>query len=122
MSISEQVRELRETSDGIDTYSDMREYSGLSIAVMLNEAADTIESLSEKLQSENMERPAEDFGGWIPCSEKLPMESKEVICFFKDGTISACMLIYNRFHGKMYSYDVSDALCWKPLPEPPYEP
>lgn len=52
--ISEQVKELRELSDGLDTYDDMRGYSSLEIAVMLNNAADTIESLSAKLA--DMER------------------------------------------------------------------
>lgn len=44
---------------------------------IINRAADTIESLSAKLQAANMERSAEDCGGgWIYCGdgENLPKE------------------------------------------------
>ena len=116
MSISEQVKELRKVAENFREWEYNRFYD------VISEVADTIESLSAKLQAANMERSAENYGGWIPCRERLPRENKEVICFFRDGTVSACMLIYNRFHGKMYSYRVSDVICWKPLPEPPYEP
>lgn len=111
--IEEQVKELREVAEM---------YDGLDGGDILREAADTIESLSAKLKAANMERQVEDCGGWISCSKKLPDENKEVICFLKNGTVYMCMLIHNRFHGKMYSYDASDVLCWKPLPNPPYEP
>lgn len=70
--ISEQVKELREIASEFDL-DDKEELSN-----MINEAADTIESLSAKLA--DMERSAEDCGGgWIECeSGKLP--DKEVIC------------------------------------------
>lgn len=69
MSISEQVKELREIAELFDEIDDGRR--------MLLQAADTIESLSAKLA--NMERSADDCGGWIECeSGKLP--DKEVIC------------------------------------------
>lgn len=69
MSISEQVKELREVAEM---------YEGLDGGKILSEAADTIEALSAKLA--DMERSAEDCGGgWIECeSGKLP--DKEVIC------------------------------------------
>lgn len=72
MSISEQVKELR---DGSDVYK----VGGFpEVSKLLKNAADTIESLSAKLA--DMEWPAEDCGGgWILCeSGKLP--DKEVIC------------------------------------------
>ena len=74
MSISEQVKELRELAN--DVWLNSNEKFGIKI----NQAADTIESLSAKLQAANMERSAEDCGGgWIECeSGKLP--DKEVIC------------------------------------------
>lgn len=74
MSISEQVKELR---DGSDVYK----VGGFpEVSKLLKNAADTIESLSAKLQAANMERSVEDCGGgWIECeSGKLP--DKEVIC------------------------------------------
>lgn len=55
MSISEQVKELR-------TYANVSLYARENKArELLNQAADTIESLSVKLA--DMERPAEDCGG-----------------------------------------------------------
>ena len=77
MSISEQVKELRTIANNLSIGHNMP----ISLAVeRFREAADTIEALSAKLQSENMERSAEDCGGgWIECeSGKLP--DKEVIC------------------------------------------
>ena len=67
MSISEQVKELRKAAKWFDTACFTE---GAKLA---NEAADTIESLSVKLQSENCG------GGWINCNlETLP--DKEVLC------------------------------------------
>lgn len=58
MDISAQVKELRELAD------DMKKYVGLRPKPrILRESADTIESLSAKLQAANMERSAEDCGG-----------------------------------------------------------
>lgn len=52
MSISEQIKELR-------TYGEKSIFAP-STRDVFNQAADTIESLSEKLQAANMERSAED--------------------------------------------------------------
>lgn len=73
MNISEQVKELRKISQQYPVNIDIDLFERI-----LNEAADTIESLSAKLA--DMERSAEDCGGgWIECeSRKLP--DKEVIC------------------------------------------
>ena len=73
MSISEQVSRLRYVANGMEIGS----YSENILIDMLNEAADTIESLSAKLQAANMERSAEDCGGgWIIASECMPEEHK----------------------------------------------
>nr|WP_300850878.1 hypothetical protein [uncultured Acetatifactor sp.] len=69
MSISEQVKELRELAN--DVWLNSNEKFGIKI----NQAADTIEALSAKLA--DMERPAEDCGGgWIYCGDgkNLPEE------------------------------------------------
>ncbi len=68
--ISEQVKELRNFGEKAIFAPSTRD--------IFSKAADTIESLSEKLA--DMERSAEDCGGgWIECeSGKLP--DKEVIC------------------------------------------
>lgn len=91
MSISEQVKELRETANKckIGAYVCITNLLGV-----MNEAADTIESLSEKLA--DMERPAEDCGGgWIPCSEP-PKHNNEVLIF----------------NGKSYSVGYYDGKTW----------
>ena len=64
MTISEQIKELREIAELFDEIDDGRR--------MLLQAADTIEALSAKLQAANMERSAEDCGGWILCKNRLP--------------------------------------------------
>lgn len=64
MSISEQVNELKE----LVNYEKR----------IIERTANTIESLSAKLA--DMERPAEDYGGWIPCSiGKMPGEGSAVL-------------------------------------------
>lgn len=66
MNISEQIKELREVATEYDLDDEVE------LSDLLNQAADTIESLSAQLQAANMERLAEDFGRWIPCKERLP--------------------------------------------------
>lgn len=71
MSISEQVKELRETAELFDKIDDGRR--------MLLQAADTIEALSAKLAAANMERSDRYCGGgWISCEDRL--SDKEVLC------------------------------------------
>lgn len=65
MSISEQVKELREVAEM---------YEGLDGGKILSEAADTIEALSAKLA--DMERSAEDC--WKPDFEVEAVEITEV--------------------------------------------
>lgn len=51
-----------------------------STAENLREAADVIEELSTKLQAANMERSSQYYnGGWIPVSERLPEDRREVL-------------------------------------------
>lgn len=68
MSISEQVNYLR-------VISSIMQDKDWRIAIIY--AADTIESLSAKLA--DMERSAEDCGGWIRC-KKDNLPDKEVLC------------------------------------------
>lgn len=86
MSISEQVKELRE-------HGQIHKHNNRYTVNLLNQAADTIESLSAKLA--DMERSAEDYGGWIPCSEP-PKHDKEVLIF----------------NGKSYSVGYYDGKAW----------
>ncbi|RKJ46553.1 hypothetical protein D7X98_04140 [bacterium 1XD8-76] len=69
--ISEQVNELRKAAKWF-------EGACFPEAVkLLDEAADTIESLSAKLATANMECSSAYYGnGWIPCSERLPVTAE----------------------------------------------
>lgn len=76
MSISEQInsqiRILRSLS--FECHCQWKE----ELEFALSDAANTIESLMQKLT--DMERPAEDCGGgWIPC-DKDNLPDKEVLC------------------------------------------
>lgn len=117
MSISEQVKELREAAEM---------YEGLDGGNILREAADTIESLSAKLA--NMERSAEDCGGWIYCGDgnNLPGPGRRyrVTALWKDGdfeTRSVYDLVYGTdgiWHGENYIPVSFEIIAWKPLEEP----
>lgn len=62
---------------------------------IIDNAIDTIKTLSEKLHAESMERSSQYYnGGWIPCSERLPPRD------FPDAT------------------GVVVEMAWRPLPEP----
>ena len=79
--ISEQVKELRELAKGARN-------TGMLFPnwryKTLKQAADTIESLSVKLQAANMERPAEDCSWWVPCNVEN-LTNKEVLCCDNHG-------------------------------------
>lgn len=79
MSISEQVKELREVAEM---------YDGLDGGDILREAADTIEALSAKLAAENMERSdryyeirkelVQQHNKAFELINKMPLEGSEV--------------------------------------------
>lgn len=82
MSISEQLKELR---DCVKKWQNFENVSSSEPFKLLNEASDTIEALSAKL--EDMERSAEDCGGgWIPC-DKDNLPDKEVLCCDQCGEV-----------------------------------
>lgn len=76
--ISEQIKELRNYER---IFNGDRPDGNLSI--IFKEPADTIESLSAKLQAENVERSVADCGEWIPCSERMPEEHESMFAKFK---------------------------------------
>lgn len=67
--ISEQIERLKCQSDYIRQV--IPECKG--IADCIDEAIDTIETLSAKVRADNLH------GWWIPCSERLPDSSKHLI-------------------------------------------
>lgn len=122
MSVSEQIKDLRLAAA----------YKEHSLKTLLNQAADTIEALSEKLAKANMERSESDCGGgWIPCSERLPENYQDVLVS-GDGIVKQAQYIDNVFECEdpeiYFMLDDSKiigcedttfmALAWRPLPEP----
>lgn len=74
--ISKQIEELR-------AYAADRKGE---LAKMVSDAADTIESLSEKLSAANMERSSQYYNdGWIPVTDRLPEEGLVIVACGKDG-------------------------------------
>lgn len=114
MNISEQIEELRNLSFvlGFETFA------SVMAKIALSKAADTIESLSAKLQAANMERTA-DCGGWIPCSERLPEEKGWYLVYAKN---QRPFVAY--FRGKTFPLNnhYHEIVAWQPLPEPYHEP
>lgn len=129
MSISEQVKELREFEIGWLHDVPMAK-------AIMRQAADTIESLSAKLA--DMERSAEDCGGgWIPCKERLPEENEFVLVVvqlsemsFKEYETCCGYLMNNKWYtyterdffevGEMHRSD--KVIAWQLLPKPYHEP
>ena len=132
MSISEQVKELREYADGYK-----KSCFGLDgIVKVLEKAADTIESLSAKLA--DMERSAEDCGGgWIKCKDRLPTKKecgnyrgRFIVTVYTNKLTTLHMEYeYAIVRGKevgrwIWNDRVNipwEVIAWQPLPEPYHE-
>lgn len=117
MSISEQVRELREYVNDISSL--ITEDIDV-LKSIFSEAADTIESLSVKLA--NIERPAEVCGGgWIACKERLPEDEGMYLITAK--VLEKIEIQYVFFQKNMDLFICNGiAMAWKPLLEPYHEP
>lgn len=127
-NISEQVKKLRTTANNLSIGHNMP----ISLAIeRFRKAADTIESLSAKLQAANMERSAEDCGGgWIPVLERLPTKEESIKndnrFILDDGNrrYEGCFdYIDNRFVRFNCDGMQADecAIAWREMPEP-YRP
>lgn len=75
--ISEQVRLLREVASDYE-----RMNMDICTQRVLREAADTIETLSEKVRANNLH------GGWIPVSEKLPNKEGSYLITSETGAVT----------------------------------
>jgi len=119
--ISEQIERLRKIAD--------TGFSERGMARELFDAADTIEELSAKLASANMERSTAYYNdGWIPASERLPEEIfKDYLVCLKNGAIfMAQYSTKNEFrmvcpNAIQYFYKENPVIAWQPLPAP-YQP
>lgn len=88
---------------------------------IMKQAADTIETLSAKLQEANMESSDRYYGGgWISCEDRLPEEGKEVLVYLKQGRMTVAARI-----GKEWvrpdETRTAIVVSWRELPEP-YRP
>lgn len=123
MSISEQVKELRELCET---------FSGKRLGKILEGAADTIEALSAKL--ENMGR-SEDCGGWILCKDRLPEDGVDVLVwyeYFRYGEYNRLFQTtgisfahngkWSGFVNGQSGWNQLSIIAWQPLPDPYHEP
>ena len=97
---SEQVKELRSMSDGVEE-DEVGSYYGLSLKVALDEAADTIESLSQKLH--DVERLVEQLESeylMCRCKNKEACTYPEPIGCCYDNGIKKAIEIVNRGLGQ----------------------
>lgn len=126
--MSEQVKELRILANLAEDAK-----FPADIAYSINNAADTIEELSAKLASANMERSTAYYNnGWIPCSERLPKEPFACLVTIMDcepmtQTDFENVLPYHvGYDGQRWNDADGDAIpfeviAWMPRPEP-YQP
>lgn len=127
MDISAQVRILRSLS--FECHCQWKE----ELEFALSDAADTIEALSAKLQAANMERTAEDCGGWIYCGdgENLPAEPSACIVTVIDTepmtqTDFESILPYHVGYGGKQWNDIEgnqipfEVIAWMYAPKEPY--
>lgn len=122
--LSEQVNELRGYCIELEKYGG---WWNNRLSRKIKEAADTIESLSEKLQAANMENGGE----WILCEDRLPPQPKKNPIF--DGKPLELYLVSVKntdyafrafWNGKFFADGFSklqNVEAWQPLPEP-YRP
>lgn len=108
-------------SKQIDDLRDYAKSRNGELAKIINDAADTIELLSEKLSARNMECSSAHYhDGWIPCSETEEAPEYEVIACNADGEE---MLGYLSTDGVDWECDSAyelmvDVVAWMEKPKP----
>ncbi|KAI4438899.1 DUF4246 domain-containing protein [Schaedlerella arabinosiphila] len=111
MNISEQVKELRYKAD-------IFEKSGCAvdgIVKAFREAADTIETLSAKLQAANMEGIESSYGtGWISAN-RPPKSNKDVLVRY--NSVKMGIGWYCERSKRWWTCDGCVPVEWRPLPE-----
>lgn len=115
--ISELVKELREFED----LTNPKLYSPKITQKLLLQAADTIESLSEKLQAANMEKSERYYnGGWILNENRKPETRNNILICQKDGYVSIGYYSQKEFLD-LNSFPFEEVIAWQYLPSP-YRP
>lgn len=64
------------------------------------------------------QRENDDFGKWIPCSERLPEDNTDVIVCFYSGTVTEMRYWGNGIFQGIYEHTTKVIVAWMPLPEP----
>lgn len=91
-----------------------------------DEYIEELEAEAEELKAVNMERSAEDCGGWIPCKERLPtLTGKYIVC--KKDSIFSFIAEFVQGQGANYwcgefVKNMKDIDYWMSLPDPYREP
>ena len=109
--ISEQIQALRNVSMA---------YRSNGLGLILNDAANTIEKLSAKLASANMERSEQHYNdGWILCSERLPSEKGDYLVTCNDGKVRVWWFVVEKdFKCWLRGVNQLKPIAWQPLPQP----
>lgn len=120
--LSEQVNKIRKVAKCVYLATDKEVADDISST--LNQAANTIEALSAKLQSANMKNG----GRWIYCGDgkNLPKEKEWYMttCVVGNGSPFSQELYFDgaKFDTEEieaeYYYTLCKVLAWQPLPEP----
>lgn len=96
------------------------------------EAADTIQLLSEKIHTSQMERSSQYYnGGWIPVEETNELPKEEVLCINKYGETMYGLLMRSSmlsgydnsttyYYAKNMDCTMTDCVAWSPLKK--YQP
>ena len=106
--ISELVEKLRDYANGSLQY-----FLPKYICESLNQAADTIEELSEKLSASQMERSDD----WILCEERMPESDGMYLITSNVLRKSEVQFVFFQKNINMFICN-GNAIAWRPLPEP----
>ena len=63
------------------------------------------------------QRENDDFGKWIPCSERLPEDNTDAIICFHNGEITEMRYLGNEIFQGIYKHTTKAIVAWMPLPE-----
>ena len=118
--ISEQIKTLQRIADRLETDPELDMEIGHIQdfwAKDIRDAIDIIETLSAKVRANNLH------DGWIPCSERLPVERTDVLVTVKySGFMGMHGTWIKTGHLEHYGWDGDccggTVVAWMPLPEP----
>lgn len=122
--ITELIEKLKDVSNTMQKIGMNRQAS------VIVDAYRTIEELSAKLHTVNMEQSSQyHHGGWIKCKDRLPEIGRMVLIEFADSSNRILMNDYNScdlawmpndryWLTSQGMFKTSEIIAWMPLPEP----